>query len=101
MSDDVTDVNNGDEPWFTQETSGHVGAVEYCDEMTEVVETLEREQKILAKIVCVPGKTTYVAAWMKKYFEIILEVDAKAQLRTKTGKVIKRLEDFPVGQELI
>lgn len=99
MSDDVTDVNDGDEPWFTQETSGHVGAVEYCDEMTEVVETLEREQKILAKIVCVPGKTTYVAAWMKKYFEIILEVDAKAQLRTNTGKVIKRLEDFPVGQK--
>jgi hypothetical protein len=99
MSDDVNDVNDGDEPWFTQETSGHVGAVECCDEMTEVVETPEREQKILAKIVCVPGKTTHVAAWMKKYFEIILEVDAKAQLRTNTGKVIKRLEDFPVGQK--
>jgi hypothetical protein len=49
--------------------------------------------------VCVPGKTTCVAAWMKKCFEIILEVDTKAQLRTNTGKVIKQLEDFPVGQK--
>jgi hypothetical protein len=52
----------------------------------EVVETLEREQKILAKIVCVAGKTTYVAAWMRKFFAIILEVDAKASLRTNTGR---------------
>jgi hypothetical protein len=67
--------------------------------MHEVVETLEREQKILAKIACVPGKTTCVAAWMRKFFAIILEVDAKATLRTNTGKIIKRLDDFPVGQK--
>jgi hypothetical protein len=67
--------------------------------MHEVVETLEREQKILAKIACVPGKTAHVAAWMRKFFAIILEVDAKASLRTNTGKIIKRLDDFPVGQK--
>jgi hypothetical protein len=99
MSDDVTDGNDGDEPWFLQETSGQAGAGTYCDDMHEVVETLEREQKILAKIVCVPGKTTYVAAWMRKFFAVILEVDAKASLRTNTGKIIKRLDDFPVGQK--
>jgi hypothetical protein len=99
MSDDVSDGNDGDEPWFQQETSGQAGAGTYCDDMHEVVETLEREQKILAKIVCVPGKTTHVAAWMRKFSAVILEVDAKASLRTNTGKIIKRLDDFPVGQK--
>jgi hypothetical protein len=54
MSDDVTDGNDGDEPWFLQETSGQAGAGTFCDDMHKVVETLEREQKILAKIACVP-----------------------------------------------
>jgi hypothetical protein len=99
MSDDVTDGNDGDEPWFPQETSGQAGAGTYCDDMHEVVETLEREQKILAKIACVPGKATHVAAWMRKFFAVILEVDAKASLRTNTGKIIKRLDDFPAGQK--
>ena len=80
MGDDVTDEDDGDEPWILQETSGRAGAEDPDDDMVEVVETLEREQKILAKIVCVPGKTTFVAAWMKQFFGIIIEVDEKATL---------------------
>jgi hypothetical protein len=36
---------------------------------------------------------------MRKFFAIILEVDAKASIRTNTGKIIKRLDDFPAGQK--
>lgn len=74
-------------------------AEECNDDMDEVSETLEQELKTLAKIVCVPGESTCVAAWMRHTCAIILEVDEKAKIRTTTGSVIKYLKDFPMGHQ--
>jgi hypothetical protein len=99
MSDDVTDGVDVDEPWILQETSDHACAEEPSDAMDEGLETSEKEQKILAKIVCVPGKMTFVAAWMKKFFATVFEADEKAKIRTTNEQVIKSLKEFPEGQK--
>jgi hypothetical protein len=46
MSDDVSDGNDGDEPWFLQEMSGRASAAApHWDDMNEVVKTLEPKPK--------------------------------------------------------
>jgi hypothetical protein len=53
------------------------------------LEPLEKEQKILAKIVCVPGKSTFVAAWMKMSLAAVLEADENAKIWTIDGNLSK------------
>jgi hypothetical protein len=63
------------------------------------METLERKQKILAKIICVPGKKTYVAEWMKQTYDIILEADPKASIVTPSGLKIAKINESPSGKK--
>ena len=99
MIDDRSDDRNGDEPLILTEPTGRAYAVTYDEDMDEVVEILERKQKILAKIICVPGTKTYVAEWMRKTYEIILEADNKATIETKSGLKITSYKSFPTGKQ--
>jgi hypothetical protein len=62
------------------------------------METIERKQKILAKIICVPGEKTYVADWMKQTYAILLEADCNAIIETPSGVKIDRTNTFPSGK---
>jgi DNA polymerase III alpha subunit (gram-positive type) len=74
-------------------------ATEYDEDLDEVMGTLERKQKILAKIICVPGKKTYIAKWMKQTYEILLKADPEASIVTPSGLKISNLTDFPTGKK--
>lgn len=59
------------------------------DDLDEVMETIEQKHKILAKIICVPGKKTFVADWMQQTYAILLEADPKASINTPSGLKMK------------
>jgi hypothetical protein len=76
MADAPVDEHNDDDPLILPNPSGKIYAVELDKELDEIMETMDRKQKILATIICVPGEKTYVAAdWMNATFSIILDAD--------------------------
>jgi hypothetical protein len=80
-------------------TDGQAYAHTSDTDLDEDVGILARTQKILAKILCVPGKKTYVAEWMKQTFEIILEADPEATILTPSGTTINNVTEFPTGKK--
>jgi hypothetical protein len=99
MAHGVTVEDNGDEPLILSTPVGRPHAESFDEAMGETVETLGRKQKILAKIVCTPGKKTYVADMTKKMFGILLEADSQATLTSASGLVIQSVTSFPTGQK--
>jgi hypothetical protein len=99
MADDANDDGRDDEPIQLPVPDGQAGAHSYDAELDEEMGTLERKQKILATIICVPGEKTYVADWMKQAYEIILEADSEATIVTPSGLKIDKLKDFPSGKK--
>jgi hypothetical protein len=73
--------------------------VELGKELDELMETMDRKQKILATIICVPGEKTYVADWMNTTFSIILDADPSTILETASGLKITKIKDFPSGKK--
>jgi hypothetical protein len=99
MADDANDDDNSDDTLMLPLPNGNLYAQRYDEIIDEVVETLHRKQKILTKIICVPGKKTFVADWMKQTYEILLEADPDTSIVTPSGLSIKQLSDFPTGQK--
>jgi hypothetical protein len=97
MGDGVSDGGNGDEPLFLAAPEGSNYAVSFDDAMDEEVEILERKQKILGKIICIPGATIHVADIMKNMFAILKDIDNQAIITTASGLVIKSIKGFPEG----
>jgi hypothetical protein len=64
-----------------------------------VSDVLFTHEKILAKIVCVPGEKVYVADIMKETYSILLEADPQAAIVTHSGLQIHKLSDFPTGKK--
>ena len=98
MADGVSNDGNGDEPLVLANPVGRVDAQSFDDLMDEEVETLERKQKILAKIICVPGTKTYIASIMKQLFSIIQEIVSQATFTADSGLTIGSSKTFPTGK---
>jgi hypothetical protein len=99
MAEDVPDAGRSDTPLMLPLPNGNLNAQSHDDDFDEVMETVERKQKILAKIICVPGEKTYVAKWMKQTYEILLEADPQASIVTPSGLKITSMTDFPSGKK--
>jgi hypothetical protein len=56
MAEDVPDAARGDTPLMLPLPDGNLYAETYDEDLDEVMETIKRKQKILAKIICVPRK---------------------------------------------
>jgi hypothetical protein len=97
MADDANDDGRDDGAPLMPLPNGNLYAQQYVEDMNEVTEVLPRKQKILAKIICVPGKKTYVAEWMKQTYEIILEADPDTTIVTPSGLTIATIDEFPSG----
>jgi hypothetical protein len=99
MADDANDDGSDDEPLLLPIPNRKLYATEYVEEIDEVMESIERKQKILAKIICVPGEKTYVADWMKQTYAILLRADPDTVMKTPSGLRIDRLDNFPSGKK--
>jgi hypothetical protein len=99
MAEDANDDDSSDTQLLLPEPVGNLYATAYDAELDEVMETIERKQKILAKIMCVPGEKTYVADWMKQTFAILLEADPNTIIETPSGLTIDSLTTFPSGKK--
>jgi hypothetical protein len=99
MADGVSDGGNGDEPLILSTPVGRPHAESFDEAMGETVEVLERKQKILAKIICTPGKKTFIADMMKKMFSILLEADPAATITSVSGLVVTSVKSFPTGSK--
>jgi hypothetical protein len=99
MAEDANDDGRDDETMQVPIPNGKLYETDFDADMDEEMGTLARKQKILAKIMCVPGKKTYVAEWMKQTYAIILEADPEASIVTPLGLKIATLEDFPSGKK--
>jgi hypothetical protein len=99
MADDHDDDDNNDGAMVLPAASGNSFNHSFEKANDEVMETIERKQKILAKIVCIPGEKTYVADWMQETFNILAEADPDATIVTASGFIIDRRKKFPTGQQ--
>jgi hypothetical protein len=100
MADDISGNDNGDEVLVLSTPASRVETVSFEDAMDETTEGLEQKQKILSKIICIPGEKTFVADIVKKMFKIIHEdIDNKATITAASGLTIDSVKDFPKGQK--
>jgi hypothetical protein len=99
MADDANDNGRDDTLVKLPIPDGKAYANEYDEELDKAMGILERKQKILAKIICVPSEKTYVAEWMKQTYEILLEADPEATIVTPLGLKIDKRKDFPSGKK--
>jgi hypothetical protein len=99
MAEDANDDGRDDATAQLPIPDGQAYANSYDAELDKVMGILARKQKILAKIMCVPGKKTYVAEWMKQTFEIIMEADPDVIIVTPSGLTINNLTEFPTGKK--
>jgi hypothetical protein len=99
MAEDANDNGRDDETMQVPMPDGKLYATDFDADLDEEIGTLARKQKILTKIMCVSGKKTYVAEWMKQMYEIILEADPEAMIETPSGLKIDKLTDFPSGKK--
>jgi hypothetical protein len=99
MADDANDDGRDDARTQITKADREEYGIPSDVENEEDTGILYRQQKILAKIICIPGKKTYVAEWMKQAFEIILEVDPEAVITTPSGMTIHHLTEFPTGKK--
>jgi hypothetical protein len=97
MADDASDDGRDDGAPLMPMRNGNLYAQQHQAEMNEVAAEFPRKQKILAKIICVPGKKTYVAEWMKEAYEILLEADPETTIVTQSGLTIATIKEFPSG----
>jgi hypothetical protein len=61
MADAPPDDSSGDTPLLLPNPASNLYATAHDDVLDKVMETIKQKQKILAKIICVPGAKTYVA----------------------------------------
>jgi hypothetical protein len=99
MAEDTNDDGRGDGSLVLDNPSGPKDSTSFEDAMEEEVEIIEQEQKILAKIICVPGAKTFIVDIMKKMFSIIKDIDNEATITAASGMVIKSTKDFPKGKK--
>jgi hypothetical protein len=95
MADAPPDDSSGDTPLLLPNPASNLYATAHDDVLDKVMETIKRTQKILAKIICIPGAKTYVADWMQQTYAIVLEADPKATIETPSGLKIDKLNSFP------
>jgi hypothetical protein len=55
MADDANDDSSDDAPLMLPIPNGKLYVTEYDGDVDKIMEVIERKQKILAKIICVPG----------------------------------------------
>jgi hypothetical protein len=99
MAEDANDDGREDTPLLLPIPNGKLYTTQYDEGIDEVMETMEQKQKILAKIICVPGEKTYVADWMKQTYAILLVANPDTIIETPSGLRIDRLNNFPSGKK--
>ena len=99
MADGVSDDGNGGEPLVLATPADCTDATSFEDATDEEVEVFEREQKILAKIICTPGVKTFVVDIVKQMFTIIKDIDSDASITSSPGMIIKSTKDFHKGKK--
>ena len=100
MAEDNDDDGKGDGSSVSDNPAGHTNSTSFEDAVEEEAEIVEPEQKILAKIICVPGANeTFIVNIMKQVLGTVKDTDNEATITAASGMVIKQTKDFPKGKK--
>ena len=100
MAEDNDDNGTSDGSSVLDNPAGCTDSTSFEDAVEEEAEIVEPEQKILAKIICVPGANeTFIVDITKQVLGTVKDIDNEATITAASGMVIKSTKDFPKGKK--